>query len=133
MAQQADFRTQRKFIWMGMAAGLLMYVIVGFAVPGIVEMEAELLRLLAITFAVLSVGAGAAGHLLYKKAQSVDASAENAAQEIQKFSILAWAMDDIIGVFGIVLALLGLDTGSWLVFVVISIVLLVMHRPREDA
>lgn len=119
-----DIRTQRA-MWLVFISAVGGYAAMGFLLPVVVDFGPDLLRILAFTFIAIGVGAGFAGHLLWRRAQQ----AEPGTQQHYTFTLLAWVLDETLALFGLVLAIGGIDTASWLLFLVPSIVLLIVHRP----
>lgn len=117
-----------KAIWVTFFVGLIAYSGLGFAMPGMLQIEPEVLPTIAMIQAVLAILAGGASYLLWRRRNAPG----NTAQQIHTFSILTWASDEFIGLLGLVLALAGADFASWLLFVIAGLVLLLIHRPRGD-
>ena len=51
----------------------------------------------------------------------------------RNYSIVRWALAEAIAIAGLVLALLGARTNVFVVFIGVSILLLLVHRPSADA
>ena len=124
-----DLKTQRA-MWLVFICAVGGYAALGFALPIVIDFGPELLRILAFTFIAIGVSAGLAGHLCWRKAQQ----AAPGTQPHYTFTLLAWALDETLALFGLILALGGIDTASWLLFLVPSVALLIVHRPagRRD-
>ncbi len=114
-------------MWLVFVCALVLYPIIGLAVPPFMQFEESLLRILAITLVVIALLARAASHLLWRRASAGGLRA----QQRYVFLLLTWSFDELIGMFGLILALSGLDSASWILFPGAAMVLLILHRPHE--
>ena len=121
--QQAALRAA----WMTMLGSVVVFTVLGFVLPGLAELKfaESLTETLAYVFVVIGVMFAVAGHLLYRRATGPNSPPGN-------LRVVAWALDQSLAAFGVILALFGLPPTDWLVFPVMSLVLLLIHRPQFE-
>jgi len=139
-----------KVIWFGMLGSLAIYLFVGLAIVTNLKTSTDLstygvLKPLLYIFAVvvLITTRYVTKYILSGKGQNRQATQtlrhpalrklqHPALQKYASAMILAWAMSESIGVFGLVLFLLGKNSMDLYLLILISAATLVIYRPRKD-
>lgn len=110
-------------LWAALLASQVVYVLVAlsaepvaFGLPGALPLG---LGVVAAFVAVLA-------DLFYRRATRVGRGAPRRPHEA---ALVAWALDELIALLGLALALLGFAGSTWAGFSVVGAVLLVLHRP----
>ena len=135
--QQAALRAT----WMTMLGSVVLFAVLGFALPDLIDLgfAESLAQTLAPAFIVIGVLFGVAGHLVHRRAARSNSPVANhllprqAAQAYKpttNLRVVGWALDQGLADLGLILALFGLPPTDWLVFPIISLVLLLIHRPQ---
>ncbi len=87
---------------------------------------------LVTVFAVLALGAGIGAQVMWRRARGpfdrVMRETPDPATLLPLY-IVAWALDETIALFGLVLGLLGFPPAVWSAFSVAGFILTLIHRP----
>ncbi len=138
-----------KVIWFGMLGSLVIYLVVGQIATNlktpIDESTYAVLKpaLYIFTVVVLIVTRYVTKHILSGKGQhrqpaqnfqhpTIRSFQHPALQRYASAMILAWAMSESIGVFGLVLFLLGKNPMDLYLLVLISAAAMFIYRPKKD-
>ena len=131
-----------KIIWLGMLASLAIYLFVGLLVETKVQvpMDKDTFAMIkkalyAVAFVTLIATGYIRKHFLSGKVryrQPTQTSHHPALQKYIAAMILALAMSESIGIYGLILFLLGKNTMDLYLFILISAAAMFIYRPRED-
>jgi len=137
-----------KVIWSGMLGSLVTYLILGLVIVTNLKIPMDestyavlkpALYILAVV--VLITTRYVTKHILSWRGQLRRATLQHSALRnfhhpaLQKYAmamILAWAMSESIGVFGLVLFLLGRNSMDLYLLILISAAAMLIYRPRKD-
>jgi hypothetical protein len=126
-----------RIVWGVLLLSQLVYL--GVAASGVVRIRDEPLPmpLLPIALAVVSLGAGVAASILHARARVAGerphpTSGVPGGAAFTSY-LVAWVIDEIIAINGLVVALLAFSPDEWLPFFVVALLLTVLHRPRTSA
>ncbi|HSO06579.1 MAG TPA: hypothetical protein VLW45_05045 [Pelomicrobium sp.] len=125
----------RWVVWFVLLASVLVYF--GMAISGLLKPASALgPDWLPSVFGGVAVAAAAAAHWLWRRATGAGLPIHRAqsgrpalAAMLGQRLLLAWALDEAIGVLGLAVALLGFPKEEWFLFFVVSLALLLAHRP----
>jgi len=131
-----------KVIWFGMLGSLAIYLFIGLQITTNLQTSmnestfAILKKVLYIfTFVVLVITKYIRKYMLSEKGQHGQATQSFQHPALQKYAtamIVAWALSESIGVFGLVLFLLGKNPTDLYLLILISAVAMLIYRPRKD-
>jgi hypothetical protein len=131
-----------KIIWFGMLGSLAIYLFIGLQIAtnlkaSVDESTFAVLRpvLYIFTIVVLIVTKYLREHILSGKDQDRQATQSFQHLVLQKYTtamILAWAMSESIGIFGLVLFLLAKNPTDLYLLILISAAAMLIYRPRKD-
>jgi len=127
------------FIWCAFVSSIFLYVGISFVLvqsgsanPGILPILSGLLIFLSLISAVMS-------SLVWLKllkapieSGTLDIQTTTGLQRYQTLSIIIWALDETIAVFGLVLVVISGVVYYAIPFCVVSLVLLVLQRPQRS-
>ncbi len=125
----------RWIVWFALLASVLVYF--GIAMSGILRPAAALAPAwLPGVLGGLAVAAALAAHWLWRRATGAGLPVHRAPSGrpalttlLGRHLLLAWALDEAIGVLGLAMALLGFPKEEWFLFFVVGLALLLAHRP----
>jgi hypothetical protein len=125
----------RWIVWAALAASVLIYF--GVALSGLFGSGPPAgASWLPTLFGAAGVTAAIAAHLLWRRATGAGlpahrqgAGAPGLVSALGAGLLAAWALDEAIAVLGLALALLGYLREDWFLFFVVSLALLLAHRP----
>jgi len=131
-----------KVIWFGMLGSLVIYLIIGLVIAINLKISTDVSAyailkpvLYIFTVVVLISTRYVTKHILSRKDQLRQATQGFQHPAFQKYTtamIMAWAMSESIGVFGLVLFLLGKNPMDLYLLILVSAAALVIYRPRKD-
>ena len=130
-----------RVIWFGMLGSLAIYLIIGQIATNLKTATDEstyaVLKpaLYIFTIVVLIVTKYLKEHILSGKGQHRQATQSFQHPALQTYTsamILAWALSEGIGIFGLVLFLLGKNRMDLYLLILISAAALLIYRPRKD-
>jgi F0F1-type ATP synthase membrane subunit c/vacuolar-type H+-ATPase subunit K len=122
---------------MGMLFAPVIYAVEGLS--GILKpvtstgVELPLLPILACASLVLAIAAAMLRGRLFDRVSGMSPNDPARSSALMQASVIPWAFDETIGVFGLVLMILGRPPLQWLPFCAASFALLMLHAPRNDA
>jgi len=122
----------RWMVWGALLSSQVIYVGVSVAGLGAREEPLELL-LFPIILGFLAAGTALGAHFCWRRAVGAHLAVHEARPEpASAFAgyILAWALDESIAIYGLVLALLAFQAEIWACFSAASLALFLIHRPR---
>ncbi len=131
-----------KVIWFGMLGSLVIYLIIGLQVVTNLKTTTDLsmyatlkpvLYILAVV--VLITTRYVTRYILSGKGRRRQAAQNLQHPALQKYEsamILAWAMSESIGVFGLILFFLGKNRLDLYLLILISAAALLIYRPSKD-
>jgi F0F1-type ATP synthase membrane subunit c/vacuolar-type H+-ATPase subunit K len=128
-------RQTRRLVWVVLLVSQLVYVgmLVGGSVP-LGDARADL-PMLPLAFAGLSLGEAAVAHFMWRRATGAGRPLHAAPVEpTAAFTsyLIAWVLDEAIGLYGFVMGFLGFPAEVWGWFSAAALALLVLHRPSGD-
>lgn len=115
-------------IWITFLFGLIAYTALGFMLAGSLTRSPESLRTIAVSETVIAVFLVTGSYWLWRKRNTPG----NTPRQLQTYSCLTWALDELVGLLGVVLALWGASLAGWLPFALAGLALLFIHRPRHS-
>jgi F0F1-type ATP synthase membrane subunit c/vacuolar-type H+-ATPase subunit K len=129
----AGARRVTQLVWGAMLASQAVYfgvLLAGLGSAGVLASPPAVLPgVLAAVAASQAVGA----HILWRRASGaglpLHAVRRNPVAAFQSY-LIAWALDEAIGIYGLVLGLLGFGSETWAAFCAGGAVMLLLHRPR---
>jgi DMSO reductase anchor subunit len=131
-----------KVIWFGMLGSLVIYLIIGLLIATNLKTARDestyaVLKpaLYIFTIVVLIVTKYLKEHILSGKGQHRQATQSFQHPALQTYTsamILAWALSEGIGIFGLVLFLLGKNRMDLYLLILISAAALLIYHPRKD-
>ena len=131
-----------KVIWLGMLGSLVIYLVLGLVIvtnlkTSIDESIYPLLKpvLYILTVVVLITTRYITKYILSGKGQPKRVARSFDHPALQKYApamILAWAMSESIGVFGLILFLLGKNPTDLYLLTLISAAAMLVYRPKKD-
>ena len=123
-------------IWAALLSALPLYAVVAVMVGPVSVGMADSTSLLAQALGVFALVASVIAHLSWRKGCNAalavplnPGDAETNLQAEQRHFITAWALNQSIGVYGLVLALLGSPLTVWPLFIGSATLLFLIHRP----
>lgn len=126
----------RTIIWAAMVGAVAVYLLLGMQLGGRMAFG-ELSRspILPIAFGMVALGNAFAASFFWRRLRAADeerasrpeAASESHSSQLPRW-IVVWALDESVGVFGLVLALLGYPLSIWVGFPLGAAVLLTLHR-----
>ena len=133
-------------IWFAMLVSLAIYLFVGLHVSGNLEgsMDQDTFATLKyslyiVTFITLIITRYVRKLILSAKGGCKQAANNSrslgqnpAFQKYATASIVAWAMSESIGIYGLVLFFLGKNTSDLYLFILVSAAAMFMYRPKKD-
>ncbi len=131
-----------RVIWFGMLGSLVIYLIIGLQIGTNIQISMDksifgvLKTLLYLfTFIIIVITRYIRRFILSGKGQYGQASENLQSLTLQKYTtvmIVAWALLECIGVFGLVLFLLGKNPTDLYLLIIISAVAMLWYRPKKD-
>jgi F0F1-type ATP synthase membrane subunit c/vacuolar-type H+-ATPase subunit K len=139
-----------RVIWLGMLGSLAIYLFIGLQIATNLKASTDestyaVLKpvLYIFTFVVLIITGYMKKHMLSPKGQHRQATQSFQHPTIRSFQhpalqnyanamILAWALSESIGIFGLALFLLGKNPMDLYLLILISAAAMLMYRPRKD-
>lgn len=128
------------FIWGALVYAILLYLGVAFFLVRTSAASPELLTVVAGLTILLSIISCAMSILVWIKllraplqSGTLDLQSESGFQRYQTLSIITWALDETIAIFGLVLVVMSGVIYYAVPFCVISLVLLILQRPQQSA
>ncbi len=131
-----------KVIWFGMLGVLAVYVFIGLSIAKDVEVSMDKSTfgviktvLYLFTLVIIITTRYASRFILSGKGQSGQATQSFEPMTLQKYTtaiIVAWALLDCIGIFGLVLFLLGKNPMDLYLLVAISAAAMFWYRPKKE-
>ncbi len=131
-----------KVIWFGMLGALAIYVFIGLRIAPYVQISMDkntfgVVKTVLYLFAliIIIITRYASRFILSGKGQSGQATQSFEPLTLQKFTtgiIVAWALLDCIGIFGLVLFLLGKNAMDLFLLVAISAAAMFWYRPKKE-
>ena len=131
-----------KIIWFAMLASLAIYLFVGFLVETNVQvpMDKGTFAMIkkafyVVAFVTLIAARYIRKHFLSGKVRyrpPTQTSQHPALQKYTAATILALAMSESIGIYGLILFLIGKNTMDLYLLILISAVAIFIYRPRKD-
>ena len=126
-----------RMVWMSMLGASVLYAVLGFSgiyksgTPVVIGLP--LLPILAAVALVLAVAAVMLRGRLFDRVAGISTNDPRRPVALTQASIIPWALDEMIAVFGVVLMILGRPAYQWLPFCALSFAMLLLHAPRDDA
>ncbi len=131
-----------KVIWFGMLGVLAVYVFIGLSIAKDVHVSIDKSTfgviktlLYLFTLVVIIITRYASRFILPGKGQSGQATQNFEPMTLQKYTtaiIVAWALLDCIGIFGLVLFLLGKNLMDLYLLIAVSVAAMFWYRPKKD-
>lgn len=131
-----------RLIWFGMLGSLVIYLIVGFQVATNIQVSMDkstfgVLKtvLYLFTFIIIVMTRYIRRFILSGKGQYGQAPQNFQPLTLQKYTttmIVAWALLECIGIFGLVLFLLGKNPTDLYLLLIISAAAMLWYRPKKD-
>jgi len=131
-----------KIIWFGMLGSLVLYVILGLQIATNLQVSMDKSTfgviktlLYLFTFIIIVITRYIRRYILPGKGQYGQATQNFQPLTLQKYTstmIIAWALLECIGIFGLVLFFLGKNRMDLFLFVAISAAAMLWYRPRKD-
>jgi hypothetical protein len=131
-----------KMIWFAMLVSLAIYVFVGLQVATILQISMngdtfDILKsvLYVVAFVTLIITRSIRKLILSAKGQYRPATQSYQHPVLQKYTtamIVAWALSESIGIYGLVLFLLGKNATDLYLLILISAAAMLMYRPGKD-
>ncbi len=131
-----------KVIWFGMLGSLAIYLFVGLEIATKLQVPMDrstfvILKtvLYLFTFVIIAITRYIRKFILSGKGQYGLATQNLEPLTLQKYTttmIVAWALLEGIGIFGLVLYLLGKNPADLYLLIMISAVAMLWYRPRKD-
>jgi hypothetical protein len=127
----------RWIVWAALNSSVLIYFAI--AMSGLVRPAAPLAPAwLPQLMGALAIAAAIAGHLLWRQATGAGLPIHRSGSAAPSLGValgprllLAWALDEAVSVLGLSVALLGHPKEEWFLFFVVSLALLLAHRPVD--
>lgn len=123
-------RMRALILWISFLATQILFVVL--LLSGIVPAGRAPPQDLATVFTVLALAAGIVAHLTWRRARShvvrVVRKVPDPAALLPHY-IVAWALDESIAIFGLVLGVLGFPPAVWSGLSAVAFFLTLMHRP----
>jgi len=131
-----------KVIWFGMLGSLAIYLLIGpqIATNLQVSMNESTFAVLKaalyiFAFVILIITRYIRKLILSAKGQHRQATQSFQHPTLQKYTtamIVAWALSESIGIFGLILFFLGKNRTDLYLLILISAIAMLMYRPRKD-
>jgi hypothetical protein len=131
-----------KAIWFSMLVSLALYLFVGLQVATNIQipMNEETFVVLksgfyVLAFVTLIITPYVRKLILSAKSQNRPATPGHRHPVLQKYTtamIVAWALSESIGIYGLILFLLGKNTTDLYLLLLVSATAMFMYRPRRD-
>lgn len=125
-------RRVAKILWLALIASQAVYLAVILIGVASVRDEPLDLAALPIALAVVAVATAVGSHLCWRRAsgagQPIHTTSPDPAASYT-FYIFAWALDESVAIYGLVLALLAFSPEVWSPFSVAAFALMLVHRP----
>ncbi len=131
-----------KVIWFGMLGALAIYVFIGLSIAKDVHVSIDKSTfgviktvLFLFTLVIIIITRYASRFILSGKGQSGQTTQSFEPLTLQKYTtaiIVAWALLDCIGIFGLVLFLLGKNPMDLYLLVAISAAAMFWYRPKKE-
>jgi len=131
-----------KVIWFGMLGSLVIYLFVGLQIGAKLQVSMDrstfvILKtvLFLFTFVIIAITRYIRKFILSGKSQYGQASQNFQPLTLQKYTttiIVAWALLESIGIFGLVLFLLGKNPTDLYLLIMISAAAMLWYRPKKD-
>ena len=123
-------RTSR-ILWLALLAAQGLYV--ALLLSGVARLRGEPLEIPALPLALagVAVATGVGAHGFWRRASGTARPVHAAPDPASAFTsyLLAWVLDESIGIHGLVLGLLGFGPGVWAPFSAAGLALTLLHRP----
>ena len=114
----------RMTLWLAMLSSVILYAVVVV----VVTPSMEPISLPAAVFPVAAILAGFAGFVAHRR--MTEESRRDSAP-LHPMELLAWVLDEAVGVIGLVAAILAASPVTFVAYGVVSLVLLLLHRPQS--
>jgi DMSO reductase anchor subunit len=131
-----------KIIWFGMLGSLIIYLIIGLQIATNIQTSMDkstfgVLKtvLYLFTFTIIAITRYIRRFILSGKGQNVLATQNFQPLTLQKYTtamIVAWALLECIGIFGLILYLLGKNPMDLYILILISAAAMLWYRPKKD-
>jgi hypothetical protein len=142
----ADYQKKLKLIWTFISISIVLYLAVGNFIPVRTGIDESLLKMLPLLFGVIAVSTVGASFFIRKNFLSenklneklfgstpsdspTEAALDATIAHLTTFTIVPWALYESIGVYGLVLAILGGPLWMLIVFCGVSLFLMLTNRP----
>ena len=131
-----------KVIWFGMLGSLVIYLIIGLQIGANIQAPMDKstfgvikTALYLFTFAIIAITRYIRRFVLSGKGQYGQVPQNFQPLTLQKYTtaiIAAWALLECIGIFGLVLFLLGKNPTDLYLLLMISAIAMLWYRPKKD-
>jgi hypothetical protein len=125
-------RRVNKILWLALIASQAVYLGVVLSGVGTSRNQPLDLPALPIALATVAVATAIGSHLCWRRASGagrpIHRTSPNPAASFT-FYILAWALDESIAIYGLILGLLAFSAEVWSPFSVAALALMLVHRP----
>jgi len=131
-----------KIIWFGMLGSLAIYLIIGLRIATNIQASMDKstfgvikTALYLFTFVIIAITRYIRRFILSGKSQYGQAIQNFQPLTLQKYTttiIIAWALLESIGIFGLVLFLLGKNPMDLYLLILISAAAMLWYRPKKD-
>jgi len=127
-------RRARTTVWLALLASQVVYA--GILVGGFAPLGGGASNpLLPVAFAALALGVAGGAHFFWRRASGagrpLHAEPVDPGAAFVSY-LLAWVLDESIGIYGFVLGVLGAPPSVWACFFAAAVALLLLHRPARD-
>jgi hypothetical protein len=132
-ADAAQARLTRTIVWVALLVSQAVYVALLLSGTVPVQKAPSAGAIFPIALGAAATTTAIIAHNLWRRASGAGRPlhevAPDAAGAVPQY-LIAWVLDESVGIYGLVLGFLGFPSATWALFSAAGFLLLLVHRPR---